>query len=157
MSIAVLQFKLDTTPAKAKEIANQYWAAFPRIRPWLFEITAQADRIGHIRYWSGRMWWEESPSHTYKGANALIQGGCADVLSIAAMRVNQWLEDTGYGEIISLVHDEIIVEAKEEVVPEVVTGMREIMTMPDLFNLPWFTDAKVGPTYGSLKDWANGE
>lgn len=155
MTTGSLQFKLNLSPARAREITEQYWGTFPKIRPWLFGTVDECKRNNHVRYWSGRLWWEEAHQHMYKGANAIIQGGCADVLSIAVLRVNRWYREHPKvdGHIVSLVHDEIISEVKDEDVDVVVRAKQELMAVPDLFNIPWFTDAKVGKTYGSLKDY----
>jgi len=155
MTTGSLQFKLNLTPQRAREITEQYWSTFPRIRPWLFGTVDQCKQNLNLRYWSGRYWWEEAEQFMYRGANAMIQGGCADILSIAALRVDRWFEDNPKvdGRIISLVHDEIISEVKAEFVEQVVTVKQEIMLLPDLFNIPWFNDARVGLSYGSLENY----
>ena len=88
----------------------------------------------------------------FKGANAEIQGGCADLLSVAALRVDDMLSQTGWGRIINLVHDEIIVETAPKNVKKLGSAMQEIMRLEDIFGVPWFTDVKVGKDYGSMHE-----
>lgn len=151
MTAGALQMRLNMSASEAKNVTEQYWHTFPRIRPFLFEAKSSCEKFGFVRYWSGRLWREESDEHHYKAANALIQGGCADVLSIAALRVDEWFREVGYGHIVSLVHDEIISEVPEDKATETALNVKRLMAVPDLFNIPWFTDAKIGTTYGNLE------
>ena len=89
----------------------------------------------------------------YKGANAQIQGGCADLLALATVRCADWLEDNAPEiDIFNLVHDEIDFEMPEEAIPDVVPPLMEIMELRDVFDVHFFTDVKVGKDYGSMKE-----
>lgn len=153
MTTGALQMRLNMTAARAREITEQYWSTFPRIRPWLRDTMEECKKVGYLRYWSGRIWREEAEIDMYKGANAIIQGGCADVLSIAGMRVDRFLRGENLGSIVSLVHDELILEVPTEELAYVIPKARELMSVPDLFNIPWLTDAKVGRTFGDMEAW----
>jgi DNA polymerase-1 len=154
MTLGSVQFKLDMTRAEAKKITDQYWASFPTIRPWLFAQVDECKEMGYLRYWNGRIWKEDDPSYMYKGANAKIQGGCAGVLATAALRFRDWVEAQGHPiTIVNLVHDEIIAHVPDELIPETSRAMKEIMRVPDLFDIEWTTDCKVGRSYGELKAW----
>lgn len=151
MTRGSLQFKLELPREKAEKIADDYWNRFPRIRPWMFEVIQEVKENGFVRYWSGRIWREEEEQYMYRAANAAIQGGCADLLSIAVIRVQNWLDKKGWGKIVNLVHDEIIVEVPNDKLEEAVKEMAEIMLVPDLFDMPFLVDAKVGNSYGSME------
>jgi DNA polymerase-1 len=139
MTTGSLMHRLDMTYKNAKRVSEDYWGSFPN--------------------WSGRMWREESQAHFYKGANAKIQGGCADVLSIAAIRVDNLLTDKygGRAWILNFVHDELIVEAPDELVEELVPQIRDIMQVEDLFDMVWAVSSKVGKSYGTLEDVSGAE
>ena len=156
MTVGSLQLKLNMTPAESNRITQDYWNAFPRIQPWMRDdVIQEVRKHNYIRYWSGRIWHEDDPEMHYRAANALIQGGCADVLSIAALRVHKWLKenigDDAY--IISYVHDELICCVPEDRVNETAKALQEIMRVEDLFDIPWLTDAKVGKTYGTVEKY----
>lgn len=153
MTTGGLQFKLEMSQERAHKVAEDYWNRFPRIRPWMFEVIQECRENGFVRYWSGRIWREEAENFFYKAANAAIQGGCADLLSIAVIRVQNWLDskEQSYGRIVNLVHDEIIIEVREDKVAEAAKEMAEIMLVEDLFKMPFLVDAKVGNSYGSLE------
>ncbi|KKN66954.1 hypothetical protein LCGC14_0466340 [marine sediment metagenome] len=152
MTIGSLMFKLNMTAPEASNVCDNYWKAFPRIQPWLFERIDQCKEAGFLRYWSGRLWKEDNPKFMYKGANAQIQGGCAELLSIAGIRVNKWLNKYGNDcNIINFVHDEIITEIPENSTEECSKNISEIMQVEDIFSIPFVTDVKLGKTYGTLQ------
>lgn len=152
MTIGSLQYKLNMTRKEAIVVCDQYWKQFPRIKPWLNDVVDECKKWGYVRYWSGRIWREDNQIDMYKGANALIQGGCADLLSIAAIRTAKWLKNrSSQHGIVSLVHDELIMEVPDEDVAETSNAVSEIMRVPDLFGIPFATDAKWGKSYGTLE------
>ena len=113
---------------------------------------AECGQNHYVRYWSGRYWREEKPIDMYKGANAVIQGGCADILSIAALRCTNWIEQGVYdAHILSYIHDEIIFEAETSISKEIAPPLSQLMEVEDLFKLKFFTDTKFGPSYGELE------
>jgi len=151
MTLGSLQFKLNMTKLQAAKVTDQYWAQFPRIKPWMQEIIESCKMNGYLRYWSGRLWREDNPIDMYKGCNAIIQGGCADLLSIAAMRVDEWCKSLGDDfNLVNLVHDETITEIP---IDQLLTSARKIsaiMEVPDLMGIPFATDCKVGNSYGDM-------
>lgn len=150
MTTGSLEHKLGMTRAQATKVIDDYWGAFPRIRPWLFETVETCKKDGYLRYWSGRIWREDTEMFMYKGANAKVQGGCADLLSIAAMRTHKWLHDNKAGDIVSYIYDELLMEIKEPKLEKTANAVAKIMQVPDLFGLPFLTDCKVGSSYGNL-------
>jgi hypothetical protein len=117
------------------------------------EIIENCKSFGHVRYWSGRLWWEEDSTYFYRGCNALIQGGAADMLSIAAIRVSEWCKKQDHPEdyhLVNLVHDEVIFEIPEDQVDRCIAELEPIMQVSDLFGIPFTVESKTGPTYGDI-------
>jgi DNA polymerase I-like protein with 3'-5' exonuclease and polymerase domains len=153
MTVGSLQYKLNMTRARAMEVINQYKSYFPRIDPWMREIINKCRTFGYVRYWSGRIWREEDPIYFYRGCNALIQGGSADMLSIAAIRVSNWCKQQSNPNeynIVNLVHDEIITEVPTWDVERCAAEISKIMQVEDIFGIPYVTEPKWGPTYGDI-------
>ena len=153
MTVGSLQYKLNMDRSRALEVINQYKSYFPRIDPWMYEIIENCRTYGYVRYWSGRLWREEDPTYFYRGCNALIQGGAADMLSIAALRVSEWCKNQSNPEdynIVNLVHDEIILEVPELDIDRCAEEVSTIMQVPDIFNIPFKTEPKWGRTYGDI-------
>ena len=151
MTLGSLMHKLNQTHAQAAVIRDQYLREFPRIMPWMNEVIEACMAHGYVRYWSGRIWREDVQRDMYKGANALIQGGCADILSIAALRSDEWCQaNPAYDtHIVNFVHDELKFHTPVGTKYEVAAGLAPCMEVPDIFNLPFMTDSKSGPSYGS--------
>lgn len=153
MTVGSLMYKLNMDRNRAMEVIHQYKSYFPRIDPWMYEIIEDCRVHGYVRYWSGRIWREEDPIYFYRGCNALIQGGAADMLSIAALRVSKWCKSQdnplNYN-IVNLVHDEIITEVPDWDVERCAKEISELMQVPDIFGIPFVTDAKWGRTYGDI-------
>jgi len=150
MTLGSLVFKLNQTMAQAKKIRNDYLREFPRIMPWMNEVILDCGKNNMVRYWDGKIWREDNPVYYYKAANAKIQGGCAEILSIAAIRTDEWCKKQGSEHrIVNFVHDELMIEVPEEDVIRSGKEIGAIMEVPDLFPIPFFTDAKAGKTYGS--------
>jgi DNA polymerase-1 len=151
MTLGSLQFKLNMTRFEASKVTDQYWAQFPRIKPWMSEIIESCKLTGYVKYWSGRLWREDNPLDMYKGCNALIQGGCADLLSIAAIRVDDWSHLVGDNVgMVNLVHDETITEIPEDHILAASRKVSSIMTVEDLLGIPFATDCKIGTSYGDM-------
>lgn len=149
MTLGSLMFKLNQTRGQATKIRDDYLKAFPRIMPWMTEVIMECGRTGMIRYWDGKIWREDNPQYHYRAANAKIQGGCAEILSIAGIRVDKWCKEQGSEHrIVSFVHDELMLEVPKEDVVRTAHEVGTIMEVPDLFEIPFLTDAKSGPNYG---------
>jgi DNA polymerase-1 len=151
MTTGSLQYKLNKTPEEAQKIAQQYWATFPRIQPWLNEVIKKGTKQGYIRYWDGRIWREDDNLKMYKGANAQIQGGAAGIMSLAIVRADKVVTTQDWGGALSIVHDEAIFEIRDECVDEAVPVLLRVMEVEDIFNLPFNAEAKVGKSYGTLQ------
>ena len=150
MTTGSLQFRLNMTKEQAYGVTDQYWGAFPRVQPWLREVARECRANGFVRYWSGRIWREELDMFMYKAANALIQGGCADLLSVAVIRSDEYLRRNSCGGIVDIIHDEILFEIPEAEVGDHSRNLAHLMEVPDLLDIPFFTDIKIGPSYGDL-------
>lgn len=156
MTKGSLQHRLNNTAEEADAIANEYLTTFPRIGPFLEETIKTVMQAGYVRYWSGRIWRETNKIWAYKGANALVQGGSADLISIAAIRCQAYLDDVArrvgcdIGHLVLIVHDELVFEVMDEYMEEVNPRLLDIMEVRDLFGLPFPADIKVGKSFGEL-------
>ncbi len=153
MTAGALEHRLDMTRDEAQAITQQYWDAYPRVKPYLQETVESCKEKGYLRYWSGRIWREPDESQMYKGANALVQGGSADLLKTAVLRCQDWVDDRGMRDnicIVNLVHDEIVFETLETDARDLRIELGKMMELEDLFDVPFVTDAKIGKTFGSM-------
>lgn len=154
MTTGALQMRLNTTELEAQKLSDQYLNRFSRVRPFLRETMALCKRQKYLRYWNGRIWREDIPVEMYKGVNALVQGGAAGILEVAAIRCQEYLDAEGGGQLVSLIHDELLFEIEDGRVEEHARELSKIMEVEDLFDLPFATDVKVGPSYGNLSPYS---
>lgn len=157
MTLGSLKYRLNKTSEEADEITSKYWGKFPRVQPWLLETVDSMQNTNKIRYWSGRIWREEDPEYFYRGCNAQIQGGAADLIKLAIIRAQRVCGYMGWGNVASIIHDEIMVEVKDEYLAEAIPVLVRIMELQDIFGLPFKAEAKVGKTYGEMDDWPVGD
>jgi DNA polymerase-1 len=148
-----LKYRLNKTDEETQEITETYWGAFPRIQPFLEEVIVRCKRHKRVRYWSGRIWKEEIEEDMYVGVNAQIQGGAADLIQLAVLRAQEFLNYQGWGGVVSIIHDEMLCEVKDEYVEQAVPILLKIMELYGLFEgIPFRAEAKVGKSYGTLEE-----
>ena len=150
MTTGSLEHKLGLSRPEAQKVIADYWDRFPRIRPYLFGLVDQCKEHGYIRYWSGRVWREETEQYMYRSCNATVQGGSADLLSVAVIRCDQYLKETGYGNIVSYIYDELIFELKVDKLEEAANVLTRTMEVEDVLDIRFLVDAKAGHTYGDM-------
>lgn len=153
MSVASLQeyYEKLEIDASAEKVSREFFATFPLLQVWFAKIVEQIQTDGCIRYWSGRYWIPTKDEDAYKGINAIIQGGAGDFLSVVLVRANQVLEATGWGYLISIIHDEALFEIEEKYVDIAAPVLARVMEGEDIFGVPFLTDIEVGDSYGSLE------
>lgn len=145
---AGLAMMMKVSQQEAQDLMAKYMARFARVRPWMSEIEQQLRRNNYVRYWSGRKRRIYNSDEFYKGVNAVVQGGSADILAVAANRVDDYLRAEGAGRIVGLIHDEVLMEVDEGLVSRVVPEVAEIMRVPDLLGTGFNTDVEIGPNWG---------
>lgn len=150
LSLRAMAFRTGESVEYCQQIMADYWTTFSFIQPWQEKIQNEL-RLHHFtRYWSDRIWRESSETLFYRGVNAQIQGGSADLMSIAVLRCVKILDKHGWGRIINIVHDELVFEIKEVHLPVATKTLLKTMEVEDLFGFPFVAEAKVGYCYGSL-------
>lgn len=127
-----ISFVLETTVERASQILDAYWKGYPKLRKWLSITGREAVDRGYAINLSGRKrFFRALPygldpkdlrklrgSQERQGANFAIQSLNADMAKRALIGTYRALE--GYdARIINTVHDEIGIEAREDIAEEV--------------------------------------
>lgn len=109
-------------------LRQKYFAALPEIRTTIGKCTDSATRRGFVFNWLGRRCYCDNKDFAYKSANALIQGGGADIVKVAMNQLHDYLKDTTIKMTLQ-VHDSIMFEGPHLEVakhyPSIVKIMRE--------------------------------
>lgn len=108
----VAYFFSEEVQAGLKEAADfkkMYFNKFPDIKKFIKECSKAAEDRGYVKYWTGRRRHFKNPREEgYKGPNALIQGGCGDIIKKKMYEVRQFLAEGNYAtKMINNVHDEL--------------------------------------------------
>lgn len=119
--------KAGTRMEIATQISYAIDNALPVLTAYLSRLIKQANiqgylittKLGRRRYFDTKVYGE--------AANAPIQGSNADAMKIAMVRMYRYLKETGYGRLVLTVHDELVVEAKEEHAEEVAKVLQKEM------------------------------
>lgn len=114
---------LGVSTDQAVKIKDEYFAKFPKVRTLIDQIKGVAKGRGHIRNWFGRRLHVDS-NRVYAAPNHLIQGGCADIVKVAMIRIHDYLQGKKSRMLIQ-VHDEIVFEIHQS----------ELDIQQDLFNI----------------------
>jgi DNA polymerase I-like protein with 3'-5' exonuclease and polymerase domains len=136
--------------SEAKVAHTSFHAAYPRLRSWHKERAALvADGWAYIRTACGRRRLLSYDDATMMcSANSLIQGSGADILKIAVANLSEHLNEEAY--LVACVHDEIVLEVKEDKAVEykdlLETAMKEAAETV-LKTVPSAADANIGDSW----------
>jgi DNA polymerase-1 len=117
---------LGVTVHRAEEIKAAIFAAAPEIRSLIRDVQHAAKIRGFIINWFGRWSNIEDPDKAFRGTNYLIQGGCADIVKVAMVRINKYL-GAFQTRLVLTIHDELVLEGPPEEAAIVVPEVKRIM------------------------------
>ena len=80
--------------------------------------------------------------------NAPMQGTAADLIKLAMVAVQNWLDERKLRTLLIMqVHDELVLEVPEEELPEVKDRLRELMQNVHQLDVPLVVDVGVGANW----------
>ena len=84
--------------------------------------------------------------------NSPIQGSAADIMKISMLKVDEALEKSGFdARIVLQIHDELLVEVKEEEAAKVSELVEKAMKEAVSLKVPLEVDAHIGKTWLEAK------
>lgn len=146
---------LDISRKEAQEYIDRYFETYPKIREFIDKTVADAKETGKTTTIYGRI--RPIPELTSSNfmqrqfgervaMNAPIQGTAADIIKIAMIRVHDRLIKEGYGSrLILQVHDELLIETKENEKDAVIALLEEEMHQVANLSVP----LEVGTAWGA--------
>ena len=157
MSAFGLGRQLDISRPEAQEYMDTYFARYPDVRVFMEETREQAREKGYVETLFGRRLYlpEINASNMMRrqGAeraaiNAPMQGTAADIIKIAMIKVDHWLQTEKPGaRLVMQVHDELVLEVEEGQLALVSDAIVEYMSAAAKLDVPLVVDV------GSGKDW----
>ena len=115
-----LASRLNIPPKEAERFINNYFRAYPRVKQCLQILGSKAVRnlctetlLGRKRYFTPPAFFGAQKAIERKGRNTPIQGTCGDIFKKAIQYL--WPDLKTYdARIINIVHDELVIEVKDE-------------------------------------------
>lgn len=142
---------------EAKEYIDEYLKNFSGVSSYMNETIKNAEKCGYTTTMFGRRRFIPEILATNKVVQALgkriamnspIQGTAADIIKLAMVKAYRRLAKSGLdAKLILQVHDELIVEAREDVAPKVCEILREEMENAVKLSVPLTVDAESGKTW----------
>ena len=148
---------VGTSVAEATSYIKSYKMNYPSIDVYLDDVVKEAEEKGYTTTIFGRRRY--IPELTSQNGNmrafgkriamnAPIQGAAADIMKIAMIKVyNRLMAEELDARIVMQVHDEIIVEAKDDIVDKVKTILREEMEGAAKLSIPLTVDVTSGNSW----------
>jgi len=149
--------QLSIARGEAQAFIDAYFKEFPEILDYMETTKAEARQNGFVRTLFGRKCW--TPGITDKNPNAKglaeraainapIQGGAADIIKRAMIRVPDALSDAGLGARLLLqVHDELIFEVPRDEAEDTAALARKVMEGAASLSVPLVVDTGTAATW----------
>ncbi len=152
MSAHGLSRQLGIPRHEAQEYMDLYFARFAGVRAFMDAVREKARRDGYVETVFGRRLYlpdirarsQSARAGAERAAiNAPMQGTAADIIKCAMIAVDGWLRQlNGRAAMILQVHDELVLEVRDESVDEVIEGLVARMTAAAALAVP--LDVEVG-------------
>jgi DNA polymerase-1 len=111
MGIAKLAKAIGVTDNEAREFKYKYFGALPGVKRFIRAASDSQAARGFTFNWAGRRYYLDAPKWSYKAANSIIQGGCADICKLAMVQLSDFLSGGTFdSRMVLQVHDEILFE-----------------------------------------------
>lgn len=137
MSSFGLAAQLDIERAAAQTYIDRYFARYPGVKRYMDDTRQQAKAQGFVETWFGRRLWlpeingangPRRQAAERAAINAPMQGTAADLIKLAMIAVQGWLEkEKLQTKLIMQVHDELVLEVPDAELPLVQAELPRLM------------------------------
>jgi DNA polymerase-1 len=157
MSAFGLAQNLGLERATAQAYIEAYFTRYPGVKRFMDATRERARKEGYVETVFGRRLWlpemkSGSPARR-AGAeraaiNAPMQGTAADLIKMAMVSVQNWIEENKLKtKLIMQVHDELVLEVPEKELPQVKDKVRELMQNVAKLDVALVVDVGVGDNW----------
>jgi len=157
MSAFGLARQLGLERSAAQTYIDRYFARYPGVARYMEEARDSARRHGYVETAFGRRLWfpeiRSSQAVRRQGAeraaiNAPMQGTAADLIKMAMIAVNNWLEGSARkSRLVLQVHDELVLEVPDDELTEVRTHLPRLMGNVATLKAPLVVEVGIGPNW----------
>ena len=157
MGVFGLANNLGITRDAAKSYIDRYFARYPGVADYMEQTKRMARELGYVETVFGRRLWLPE----LKGAkgprvaaaeraaiNAPMQGTAADLIKMAMIAVQEWLDASGMQTLMVMqVHDELVLDAPTAEIDAVVQALPGLMCNVATLSVPLMAEVGVGPNW----------
>ncbi len=157
MSAFGLAQNLGIERATAQVYIDSYFSRYPGVKRYMDETRDKARAEGYVETVFGRRLWlpeiKSSNPARRQGAeraaiNAPMQGTAADLIKLAMIAVQAWLDRKKLKSLLIMqVHDELVLEVPEDELEEAKKQVRELMQNVAQLEVPLIVDVGVGDNW----------
>ncbi|MBN7136053.1 DNA polymerase I [Lysobacter enzymogenes] len=154
MSAFGLARQLGIGRGEAQDYIALYFSRYPGVRDFMERTRQDARENGYVETVFGRRLYLENIKASNQGLragaeraaiNAPMQGTAADIIKRAMIDIDGWLADHRERALMILqVHDELVFEAEESFVPELLAQASRRMSAAATLRVPLVVDSGVG-------------
>ena len=157
MSAFGLAANLGIERAAASNYIERYFQRFAGVKRYMDETRLQAKERGYVETVFGRRLWLpeiNSPNGPRRAGaeraaiNAPMQGTAADLIKLAMIAVQDWIEQERLStRMVMQVHDELVLEVPEAELDLVKHKLPELMAGVAELKVPLLAETGVGPNW----------
>ncbi|MGH8687779.1 MAG: DNA polymerase I [Burkholderiales bacterium] len=157
MSAFGLGQNLGIERTTAQAYIDSYFSRYPGVKRYMDETREKARRLGYVETVFGRRLWlpdiRSANPQRRAGAeraaiNAPMQGTAADLIKLAMIAVQRWLDDEApAAKLVLQVHDELVLEVPAADLARVQPKVVELMQDVTRLDVPLIVDAGVGDNW----------
>ena len=157
MSAFGLARQLGLERSAAQTYIDRYFTRYPGVAHYMEEARNTVREHGYVETVFGRRLWlpeiRSSNGNRRQAAeraaiNAPMQGTAADLIKLAMIAVQDWLEKSGLkSKLVLQVHDELLLEVPDEELMDVRTHLPRLMGQVAELKVPLVVEVGVGPNW----------
>ena len=157
MSAFGLAKQIGVDRKQAQAYIDRYFARYPGVLSYMERTREQASEQGYVETLFGRRLYlpeiHAKNQAMRKAAertaiNAPMQGTAADIIKRAMIKVESWLNDSSLdARVIMQVHDELVLEVREDQIDAVTKGLKEHMAQAAELDVPLVVEVGVGDNW----------
>jgi DNA polymerase I len=152
-----LAANLGIDKTSAKHYIDRYFMRYPGVARYMQDTRTTAHDLGYVETVFGRrLWLPDINSRNMarrQGAerqaiNAPMQGTAADLIKLAMIAVQRFIESEGlHTKLVMQVHDELVLEVPERELATITAEVPRLMTSVARLDVPLVADPGVGKNW----------
>ena len=157
MSAFGLARQLGLERSAAQTYIDRYFARYPSVAQYMEEARQTARDRGYVETAFGRRLWfpeiRSSNGNRRQGAeraaiNAPMQGTAADLIKLAMVAVQGWLDrKASKSRLVLQVHDELVLEVPDDELVDLRTHLPRLMSQVAELKVPLVVEVGIGPNW----------